>query len=64
MWDILIILLVLSIFFWKKILLFVLNIVITILIFPLALISAAFNWEPKFIKRWEQDVKRHKEENK
>lgn len=24
--------------------------------FPIALISAIFGWEPKFVKRWEKEI--------
>ena len=64
MWDVLIILLILSLFFWKKILLLALNAILTIFMLPLAVISALFGWEPKFIKRWEENVEKYKREHK
>ena len=63
MWDVLIILLILSLFFWKKILLLALNAILTIFMLPLAVISALFGWEPKFIKRWEENVEKYKREH-
>ena len=63
MWDVLIILLLLALFFWKKILLLALNVVLAIFMLPLAVISAHIGWEPKFIKRWEENVEKYKREH-
>ena len=30
------------------------------LLFPFALISTIFNWEPKFVKRWEKEIEEAK----
>ena len=63
MWDIVIILIVLAIIFWKRIGLFLLNLLLIPLMFPIALISVIFGWEPKFIKRWEKNVEEYKKKN-
>ena len=50
------VLLVIVIYKRKAILLGFLNLLLIPLIFPFALISAIFDWEPKFIKRWEKEI--------
>ena len=50
------VLLVIVIYKRKAILLGLLNLLLIPLIFPFALISAIFDWEPKFIKRWEKEI--------
>ena len=44
----------------KAILLGLLNLLLILLIVPFALISAIFDWEPKFIKRWEKEIEEAK----
>ena len=44
----------------KAILLGLLNLLLIPLIFPFALISTIFDWEPKFIKRWEKEIEEAK----
>lgn len=58
-WLILV-LLVIVIYKRKAILLGLLNLLLILLIFPFALISAIFDWEPKFIKRWEKEIEEAK----
>lgn len=58
-WLILV-LLVIVIYKWKAILLGLLNLLLKPLIFPFALISVIFDWEPKFIKRWEKEIEEAK----
>ena len=50
MWDIIIILIGLAIVFRKKIAMWLLNIILIFLMFPIALISTIFNWYPPFLK--------------
>lgn len=67
MWDILLILIVLAIIFRKKLAIWLFNalfyIIMMPLLFPIALISAIFNWEPKFVKRWEKEIEEYKKKN-
>ena len=58
------VLLVIVIYKWKAILLGLLNLLLIPLMFPIALISAIFGWEPQFIKRWEKNVEEYKKKNK
>ena len=58
--DILIILVILVIIFWKRIAMVLLNLLLILLMFPIALVSAIFNWEPKFVKRWEKEIEEAK----
>ena len=60
MWDIIIILIGLAIVFRKKIAMWLLNIILIFLMFPIALVSVIFKWEPKFVKRWEKEVEEYK----
>lgn len=62
MWLILV-LLVIVIYKWKAILLGLLYLLLIPLMFPFALIAAIFDWEPKFIKRWEKNVEEYKKKN-
>ena len=64
MWDFLIILIILAIIFWKRIGMLLLTLLLIPLMFPIAFISAIFDWEPKFIKRWEKNVEEYKKKNK
>lgn len=57
------VLLVVIAYKWKSILLGLLNLLLIPLMFPIALISAIFGWEPKFIKRWEKNVEEYKKKN-
>lgn len=57
------VLLVVIAYKWKSILLGLLNLLLIPLMFPIALVSAIFGWEPKFIKRWEKDVEEYKKKN-
>lgn len=61
-WLILV-LLVIAIYKWKTVLLGLFYILILPLVFPIAIISAIFKWEPKFIKRWEKNVEEYKKKN-
>ena len=54
-WLILV-LLVIAIYKWKTVLLGLSYILILPLVFPIAIISAVFKWEPKFIRKWERNV--------
>lgn len=54
------VLIVIVIYKRKAILLGLLNLLLILLIFPFALISAIFDWEPKFIKRWEKEIEEAK----
>lgn len=54
------VLLVIVIYRWKAILLGLLNLLLIPLMFPIALVSAIFNWEPKFVKRWEKEIEEAK----
>ena len=53
------VLIVIIIYKWKAILLGLLNLLLIPLIFPFALISAIFDREPKFIKRWEKEIEEY-----
>ncbi|MBQ8542897.1 MAG: hypothetical protein IJ436_08455 [Bacteroidaceae bacterium] len=57
------VLLVIIIYKWKAILLGLLNLLLIPLMFPIALVSAVFNWEPKFVKRWEKEIEEAKKKN-
>ena len=59
MWDIIIILIGLAIVFRKKIAMWLLNIILIPLMFPIALVSVIFKWEPKFVKRWEKEIEEY-----
>ena len=58
-WLILV-LLVIAIYKWKTVLLGLFYILILPLVFPIAIISAVFKWEPKFVKKWEKDIDEYK----
>lgn len=40
-----------------------LTILLIPLMFPIALISAIFKWEPKFVKRWEKEIEEYRKNN-
>ena len=61
-WLILV-LLVIAIYKWKTVLLGLFYILILPLVFPIAIISAVFKWEPKFIRKWERNVKEYRKKN-
>lgn len=61
-WLILV-LLVIAIYKWKTVLLGLFYILILPLVFPIAIISAVFKWEPKFIRKWEQNVEEYRKKN-
>ena len=50
MW-LMLVLLVIAIYKWKTVLLGLFYILILPLVFPIAIISAVFKWEPKFVKK-------------
>lgn len=54
------VLLVIVIYKWKAILLGLLNLLLIALMFPIALVSAVFNWEPKFVKKWKKNIEEAK----
>ena len=62
MWLILV-LLVIAIYKWKTVLLGLFYILILPLVFPIAIISAVFKWEPKFIRKWERNVEEYRKKN-
>ena len=61
-WLILV-LLVIAIYKWKTVLLGLFYILILPLVFPIAIISAVFKWEPKFIRKWERHVEEYRKTN-
>lgn len=61
-WLILV-LLVIAIYKWKTVLLGLFYILILPLVFPIAIISALFKWEPKFIRKWERNVEEYRKKN-
>ena len=61
-WMILV-LLVIAIYKWKTVLLGLFYILILPLVFPIAIISAVFKWEPKFIRKWERNVEEYRKKN-
>ena len=61
-WLILV-LLVIAIYKWKTVLLGLFYILILPLVFPIAIISAVFKWEPKFIRKWERNVEENRKKN-
>ena len=61
-WLILV-LLVIAIYKWKTVLLGLFYILILPLVFLIAIISAVFKWEPKFIRKWERNVKEYRKKN-
>ena len=61
-WLILV-LLVIAIYKWKTVLLGLFYILILPLVFPIAIISAIFKWEPKFIRKWERNVEEYRKKN-
>ena len=61
-WLILV-LLVIAIYKWKTVLLGLYYILILPLVFPIAIISAVFKWEPKFIRKWERNVEEYRKKN-
>lgn len=61
-WLILV-LLVIAIYKWKTVLLGLFYILILPLVFLIAIISAIFKWEPKFIRKWEQNVEEYRKKN-
>ena len=62
-WLILV-LLVIAIYKWKTVLLGLFYILILPLVFLIAIISAIFKWEPKFIRKWEKNVEEYRKKNK
>ena len=62
MWLILV-LLVIAIYKWKTVLLGLFYILIVPLVFLIAIISAVFKWEPKFIRKWERNVEEYRKKN-
>ena len=62
MW-LMLVLLVIAIYKWKTVLLGLFYILILPLVFPIAIISAVFKWEPKFVKKWEKDIDEYKKKN-
>ena len=63
MWLILV-LLVIVIYKWKTVLIGLFYILILPLVFLIAIISAIFKWEPKFIRKWEKNVEEYRKKNK
>ena len=61
-WLILV-LLVIAIYKWKTVLLGLFYILILPLVFQIAIISAIFKWEPKFIRKWERNVEEYRKKN-
>ena len=61
-WLILV-LLVIAIYKWKTVLLGLFYILILPLVFLIAIISAVFKWEPKFIRKWERNVEEYRKKN-
>ena len=61
-WLILV-LLVIAIYKWKTVLLGLFYILILPLVFPIAIISAVFKWEPKFSRKWERNVEEYRKKN-
>ena len=61
-WLILV-LLVIAIYKWKTVLLGLFYILILPLAFLIAIISAVFKWEPKFIRKWERNVEEYRKKN-
>ena len=61
-WLILV-LLVIAIYKWKTVLLGLFYILILPLVFLIAIISVVFKWEPKFIRKWEQNVEEYRKKN-
>ena len=61
-WLILV-LLVIAIYKWKTVLLGLFYILILPLVFPIAIISAVFKWEPKFMRKWERNVEEYRKKN-
>lgn len=61
-WLILV-LLVIAIYKWKTVLLGLFYILILPLVFPIAIISALFKWEPKFIRKLERNVEEYRKKN-
>ena len=61
-WLILV-LLVIAIYKWKTVLLGLFYILILPLVFLIAIISVVFNWEPKFIRKWERNVEEYRKKN-
>ncbi len=61
-WLILV-LLVIAIYKWKTVLLGLFYILILPFVFPIAIISAVFKWEPKFIRKWERNVEEYRKKN-
>ena len=57
------VLLVLIIYKWKTVLMWLLYLLLLPLVFPIAIISAIFKWEPKFVKKWEKDIDEYKKKN-
>lgn len=57
-WLILV-LLVIAIYKWKAILAFLSSVLLVFFIFPLAIISTLFKWEPKFLKKWEKNIEEY-----
>lgn len=62
-WLILV-LLVIAIYKWKTVLLGLFYILILPLVFLIAIVSAIFKWEPKFIRKWEKNVEEYRKKNK
>lgn len=62
MW-LLCVLVVIAIYKWKTVLLGLFYILILPLVFPIAIISAVFKWEPKFIRKWERNVEEYRKKN-
>lgn len=62
-WLILV-LLVIVIYKWKAVLIGLFYILILPLVFLIAIISAIFKWEPKFIRKWEKNVEEYRKKNK
>ena len=61
-WLILV-LLVIVIYKWKTVLKGLLHLLLLPLVFPIAIISAVFKWEPKFIRKWERNVEEYRKKN-
>ena len=61
-WLILV-LLVIAIYKWKTVLLGLFYILILPLVLLIAIISAVFKWEPKFIRKWERNVEEYRKKN-
>ncbi len=57
------VLIVFIIYKWKTVLMGLLYLLLLPLMFPIAIISVFFKWEPKFIRKWEKNIEEYKKKN-